>query len=217
AGDRADRRRARRRHARRALAERVLDRLLRQDRGRPDGAGGVAAVRLRLDRRQPAAVGLRRPPRDEGRLMAEKTEKATPKKRDEALAKGQVAKSMDLNGAVVLMASLFALSAFGPRMLNEMETAMLTVIQMVSRPEVVDQKGVGSLFMLIGKHVALGAAPVVAVCMVSGVIINVIQVKPRIKRKVLKPDPKRLNPVSGLKNLFSPNSLVELVKNLIKI
>src|SRR5262249_49911998 len=57
----------------------------------------------------------------------------------------------------------------------------------------------------------------VAVCMVSGVIINVIQVKPRIKRKVLKPDPKRLNPVSGIKNLFSPNSLVELVKNLIKI
>jgi flagellar biosynthesis protein FlhB len=149
--------------------------------------------------------------------MAEKTEKATPKKQNEAFDKGQIAKSMDLNGAVVLTAALFALSAFGPRMLAEMETAMLTVIQLMSHPEVVDRKGIGSLFMLIGKHVALGALPVVAVCMVSGVIVNVVQVKPRLKRKVLKPDPKRLNPISGFKNLFSPNSVVELAKNLVKI
>jgi flagellar biosynthetic protein FlhB len=149
--------------------------------------------------------------------MAERTEKATPKKRGEAFSKGQVAKSADLNGAVVLMCSLLALSAFGPRMLDEMETAMLTVFQMVSHPEVVDEKGIGSLFMLIGKHVVLGALPVVAVCMVSGFIVNVAQVKLKLKRKVLKPDPKRLNPISGLKNLFSPNSLVELAKNLVKI
>ena len=149
--------------------------------------------------------------------MAEKTEKATPKKQGEAFNKGQVAKSMDLNGAVVLIAALFALSAFGPRMLAEMETAMLTVFQLVSHPQVVDQKGIGSLFMLIGKHVVLGALPVVAVCMVSGFIVNVAQVKLKLKRKVLKPDPKRLNPISGLKNLFSPNSLVELAKNLVKI
>jgi flagellar biosynthetic protein FlhB len=102
-------------------------------------------------------------------------------------------------------------------MLAEMETAMLTVLQLVSHPEVVDQKGVGSLFMLIGKHVALGALPVIAVCMVSGFIVNVAQVKLRLKRKVLKPDPKRLNPISGFKQLFSPNSLVELAKNLVKI
>ncbi len=149
--------------------------------------------------------------------MAEKTEKATPKKQGEAFDKGQIAKSMDLNGAVVLTAALFALSAFGPRMLDQMETAMVTVFQLITRPEVVDQKGVGSLFLLIGKHVALGALPVVGVCMVAGVIINVLQVKPKIKRKVLKPDPKRLNPISGIKNLFSPNSLVELAKNLVKI
>ena len=149
--------------------------------------------------------------------MAERTEKATPKKQGEAFNKGQIAKSVDLNGAVVLTAAVFALSAFGPRMLEQMETAMVTVIQLITRPEVVDQKGVGSLFLLIGKHVALGALPVVAVCMVAGVIINVIQVKPKLKRKVLKPDPKRLNPISGLKNLFSPNSLVELGKNLVKI
>jgi flagellar biosynthetic protein FlhB len=34
---------------------------------------------------------------------------------------------------------------------------------------------------------------------------------------VIKPDPKRLNPINGFKGLVSPNSLVELAKNLIKI
>jgi flagellar biosynthetic protein FlhB len=124
---------------------------------------------------------------------------------------------MDLNGAVVLMASLLALSAFGPRILDEMETAMLTVIQLTSHPEVVNQKGVGSLFMIVGKHVVLGALPVVAVCVVSGVLVNIVQVGIKPKRKAIKPDPKRLNPLTGFKNLFSPNSLVELAKNLVKI
>ena len=53
-------------------------------------------------------------------MAGEKTEKATPKKLEEARKKGQVARSMDLNGAVVLMASLFALSAFAPKMFARM-------------------------------------------------------------------------------------------------
>ena len=56
---------------------------------------------------------------------SDKTEKATPKKLEEARKKGQVARSMDLNGAVVLLASLLALSAFGPGMLQRMEEAGL--------------------------------------------------------------------------------------------
>jgi flagellar biosynthesis protein FlhB len=57
----------------------------------------------------------------------------------------------------------------------------------------------------------------VVVCMLAGVIVNVAQVGIRPKTKALKPDPKRLNPISGFKQLVSPNSLVELAKNLLKI
>ena len=67
--------------------------------------------------------------------MAEnKTEKATPKKRDEARKKGQVARSMDANGAVVLMAGVLALSAFGPGIMRRMEEATVGVLSFVSRP-----------------------------------------------------------------------------------
>ena len=54
----------------------------------------------------------------------EKTEKATPKRRDEARKKGQVAKSQDLNGAIVLLASLLSLSALGPAAWRHMRDAM---------------------------------------------------------------------------------------------
>ena len=83
--------------------------------------------------------------------MAEnKTEKATPKKRDDARKKGQVARSMDANGAIVLMAAVLGLSAFGPMMFRRMQEATLGVLDFVSSPEVVDRNGVSELFMTVG-------------------------------------------------------------------
>ena len=67
----------------------------------------------------------------------DKTEKATPKKRDDARKKGQVAKSMDLNGAVVLLAALLALSAFAPGMLRRISEATRQLLMWTAQPEIV--------------------------------------------------------------------------------
>jgi flagellar biosynthetic protein FlhB len=148
---------------------------------------------------------------------ADKTEKATPKKLSEARKKGQVARSMDLNGAVVLMASLFALSWFGPGMLMRMQEAMITVLQLARRPELVEAQGIGRLFAEIGLHVALAAAPVAVVCMVAGVLVNVAQVGIQPMPGGIKPDPKKLNPLTGAKNIFGPHAIAETVKNVAKV
>src|SRR3954471_8377051 len=100
---------------------------------------------------------------------SDKTEKATPKKLLEARKKGQVARSVDLNSAVGLMAGLVALSAFGPLMLRRMEEAMVAVLHLARHPEVVDTHGVGSLFAQVGLHIALASAPVALVCMLAGI------------------------------------------------
>ena len=54
-------------------------------------------------------------------MANDKTEKATPKKKEDARKKGQVAKSADVNGAAVLLAGLLALSALGPKMMEQMQ------------------------------------------------------------------------------------------------
>src|SRR4051812_29111729 len=150
--------------------------------------------------------------------MAEnKTEKATPKKRLEARKKGQVARSQDINGAVVMLASVLALSAFGPGMYHRMADATVGILDLVKQPDVVDRKGVGQLFMAIGGHVLGGIAPIVIVCAIAGVMANVLQVGFKPSMQAVKPDFKKLNPATGLKNLLSPNSAVEAVKSTLKV
>ena len=150
--------------------------------------------------------------------MAEnKTEKATPKKRQEARQRGQVARSVDANGAIVMLASVLALSAFGPGMYRRIAEATVEILNLIKDPSVVDRKGIGQLFADAGAHTLAGAAPLVIVCVIAGVAANVLQVGFKPSTKALKPDFKKLNPMTGLKNLFSPNSAVEAVKSTLKI
>lgn len=147
----------------------------------------------------------------------DKTEKATPKKRDDARKKGQVARSVDINGAAILLAGLLALSAFAPAALTQMKLAMVGVIDLTTRPDVVDQEGIGELFWLVGEHVGLALLPVAAACFLAGLLAAVGQVGLKPSTQALKPDFKRLNPVSGIKNLFNPQHFAfETAKNVLK-
>jgi flagellar biosynthesis protein FlhB len=147
----------------------------------------------------------------------DKTEKATPKRRAEARKKGQVAKSPDLNGSIVLLTSLFALSIWGPHIWQEMGASMRGTLSMIAHPEAISGSGLGKLFMENGRTAVLAVAPVAIVCLVSGVVANVGQVKLKPSLHGIKPDFKRLDPLKGAKNLFGPNLLFEAGKNLTKV
>jgi flagellar biosynthetic protein FlhB len=151
--------------------------------------------------------------------MAEgKTEKATPKKREEARKKGQVARSADVNGAVVLLAGLLALSAFGPKVMEQLKLAMVQVIELMQRPEIVDQQGVGTLFLLVGRHAGLAMLPIAGVCFVAGLAAAAGQVGLKPTPEAIKPDFKKVNPATGFKNIFSPQHLaVEGTKSVFKV
>jgi flagellar biosynthetic protein FlhB len=68
-----------------------------------------------------------------------------------------------------------------------------------------------------GAAVLLCVAPVALACMVMAVLVIIPQVGLRPMPAALAPDPKRLNPVKGFKNIFGPNALVELAKNIAKV
>jgi len=148
---------------------------------------------------------------------SDKTEKATPKRREEARKKGQVAKSADLNGAVVLLAALLALSAFGPAMIERIEESMRIVLALVATPDVVSREGVGGILSAVFGGAARSAGPVIAVCAFTGVAINVVQTGIRPTPGAIKPDFKKLNPMTGFKNLFGMRAVFETGKNLAKV
>ena len=137
----------------------------------------------------------------------DKTEKATPKKRDEARKKGSVAKSQDLNGAIVMFAALFALSATAPHLVDVLQVSMRDAFGLISTPDVVNHRGLGPLISSQGRSAALAAAPVILTCIAAGLLVNVAQVGGKPHMTALKPDPKRLNPISGFKNIYGKNAL----------
>jgi len=149
---------------------------------------------------------------------SDKTEKATPKKREDARRKGQVAKSQDLNGALVLLAGLFTLAATGPSIVARCKDAMRDMIALGAvAPDVVQRASIGSVILDVSKDVALSVAPVAFACVLAGVVANVAQVRFRITPEALKPQPRKLNPVNGFKQIFGPNAIAEGAKSVTKI
>src|SRR4051812_46425024 len=110
-----------------------------------------------------------------GQSGGDKTEKPTPKRREEARKKGQVAKSQDLNGAVVLLSSLFALSIWGPHIWQEMGSSMRSTLALIATPEAATGAGLGRVLMEAGRTAVLAVAPIAIVCLVAGVLSNVGQ------------------------------------------
>lgn len=150
-------------------------------------------------------------------MAGEKTEKATPKKRREAREKGQVARSVDLQGAVVLFAGIVAIGSAGPGLVQRMGDVMRGAIVQISDPGIVSKQGIGLLMMSAGKAAALAVAPIALACTLAGVAASVGMVGFRPSGKALKPDFRRINPLSGAKNLFGPNALVETGKSIAKV
>jgi flagellar biosynthetic protein FlhB len=149
---------------------------------------------------------------------SDKTEKATPKKREEARRKGQVAKSADLNGAIVLLAGLFTLGATGPSIVSHCKDAMVEMLTLTAvAPDVVERASIGAVMLHVVKDVGMSVAPVAFACVVAGVVANVAQVRFRITPEAIKPEPRKLNPVSGFKQIFGPNALVEGAKSVTKV
>jgi flagellar biosynthesis protein FlhB len=147
----------------------------------------------------------------------DRTEKATPKKREEARKKGQVARSMDLNGAVVLLAALIALSAFAPAMYHRMADASRELLRWTAQPEVVGQEGLGRVLSSVASAWLLSVLPIAVVCLVAGVLTSLAQVGLKPAPQALKPDPKRLNPLQGAKQIFGTHALFEGAKSIVKV
>lgn len=149
---------------------------------------------------------------------ADKTERATPRRREDARRRGQVARSIDLNGAVVLLAGLLALSFLGQHVVAAMETSLRDGLAAVASPQqLMTGPGLGELLMRALRAVVSGVLPVAGVCVLAGVVANLGQVGLKPATQALRPDPRRINPLSGARNVFGTRMLFEGGKSIVKV
>lgn len=148
----------------------------------------------------------------------EKTEEATPKKLNDARDEGQVAKSQDVNVAVLLLLMFICLKVFGGFVSNRMlGTFKMYYGSLSEYTSDFTKMRMMNLFVLGGREILLTAGPILALTVIAAFIVNVVQVKWHPTLKPLRPKFSKLNPVSGVKRLFSKDKVFELIKSVAKI
>lgn len=147
----------------------------------------------------------------------EKTEEATPRRKQEARKKGQVPRSNELNSVVVLLALFIIINFLGKWFYKEFITY---IEQYLSPGELVTELNDSNLGNLLFRHCMIFLRiflPLGLGALVIGVVINLVQVGPLFSMEPLRPKFSKLNPIAGLQRLFSPHGFVELAKSIIKL
>lgn len=148
--------------------------------------------------------------------LEDRTEEATPRRRQEARDEGQVARSMEVNAAAVLISGLLILKATGGKIGASLQEVMVQSLGSFPKHDIAPTDVRASAVQLSVK-IGLAIAPLVFGVMVVGVISNVAQVGLRFSPKVFQIKGARLNPFQGIVGMFSARACVELGKALAKI
>lgn len=151
-------------------------------------------------------------------LMAseEKTEEPTQKKISDAKKKGQVAKSIDLTSAVILLGVTLLLINLGSTYYTNGRLFIIDSMNRITKEPLLSGD-IHNVFIYMLKYGLIAAFPVLGLVMILGLVSNIAQMGFIISEEGLKPKLDKINPMEGFKRLFNKRTLVELVKNITKI
>ncbi len=146
---------------------------------------------------------------------SERTEQATPKKREEARRKGQVAKSREIPSVSVLLGGASALFLFGSYLYRHLSDLMIRSFREIDARsfsfetvQILNGELIQSFLLIL--------APVLITVMVLSMASHYVQSGALMSPEAVKWDLSKINPLTGLKRLFSKQSIAELFKSIFK-
>lgn len=149
-----------------------------------------------------------------------KTEKATPKRKDEARKKGQVAMSRDVVTAAILLGGVGLLGALMPlgfeRLTDTVRNGLWLSAAQVARDGLTVEQ-VTTILLRSAMTVLTLTLPIIGSILLIGSAASVAQTGFLWKSDGIQLELARINPLKGLARLFSLRSVMELVKGLLKI
>jgi len=145
----------------------------------------------------------------------DKTEDPTEKRKKDSREKGEIARSKELNTVAVTLAGAGALLAFGGG-LAETLMELMRINFSLSREVLIDERSMGIFLLASGKMALLAIQPVLLVLLLAAIIGPISLGGWLFAAGTLAPKFSRMNPLSGLKRMFSMHALVELIKALAK-
>ncbi|HET7321056.1 MAG TPA: flagellar biosynthesis protein FlhB [Longimicrobiaceae bacterium] len=146
----------------------------------------------------------------------EKTESATPRKREDAREEGKIPKSVELTTAMVLLGAGLAFHALGPAVGRVLAATMRSMLMLAGSGAM---EGTAVIGLLQGMGWKLMAGTSALLLAVAGIASGTAAVQARgvLTMQPLQPKLERLNPLPQLKNFLSVQPWVELLKSLLKL
>ncbi|MBK4994466.1 flagellar biosynthesis protein FlhB [Pseudomonas sp. S37] len=145
----------------------------------------------------------------------DKTEEPTDKRKRTAREKGEIARSKELNTVAVTLAGAGGLLAFG----GHLAETLLAIMHMnfsLTRDMIVDERAMAAFLLASGKMAIWAVQPILVLLFVVAFIGPIALGGFLFSGSLLQPKFSRMNPLSGIKRMFSVNALTELLKALAK-
>lgn len=147
----------------------------------------------------------------------DRTEPATPKRREDARKKGQVAKSTEVNSSAILLVSVLFFYFAGGYMIDKLSLYSRLIFENINVINI-NANNLQDYLSIAATGFLTILLPFAGTIMVVGLAINLLQVGPLFTFEPIKPKFSKINPLSGIKRvLFSKKAFVELIKNIFKI
>lgn len=146
-----------------------------------------------------------------------KTEKATPKKREDEQKKGNIFQSSDVISALSILALFYTLKLIFPFLYKHMSAIIIKYIDYMRTLNTLSTAFAMDVVKDVLIAILLLAGPVMLVSIAVSVIATGMQTKLKISKENLKIKFSRLSPLQGIKKMFSLRSITELIKAMLKI
>lgn len=146
----------------------------------------------------------------------EKTEKATPKKRRDTRKEGEVLQSKEI-GIAASVLGIFAAMRLLMGYMTETTLAYTASVFSNVGTTIINEDTYMAVFIGVFTVFVMVVGPICAVAMLLGIIPSVAQTRGLFTMKALRPKFSRLNPLSGIKKLFSLQAAVGILKGLIEV
>ncbi|RAP76245.1 flagellar biosynthesis protein FlhB [Paenibacillus montanisoli] len=146
----------------------------------------------------------------------EKTERATPKKRQEARQKGQTAKSQEVPAALILFFVFLSFMMLG----GYYKTRLLRLFGSLFEQKLLMEVTADNVITLFADLMMQGfmlLAPIFAIAFLIAVLGNYAQIGFLFTGEPLKMKLSKLDPIKGFKQIFSMHAVVEFIKNILKL
>ena len=149
-------------------------------------------------------------------LMSDKTEDPTPKRKKDARKEGNIAKSAEINKAITFV-SVLIIAITMPRQVFYGLKSFMEIMLTYNFKIDINNNTVKVLMMNLMASFMKIVLPICLIIIMLSILVNVLQTRLYFSLKSIKPKLSKLNPLTGLKNMFSIKAIINLLKSIVVI